>query len=163
MSKLHTTPVPLDLNTGRRRFGFPVPIFCGNTKQPNQVCDSWAEFYANERLLAILATIEERSDPDTGLREAVEKMAHQFVPRLLGGWSFRDLSSGNADWGRTIGSGGDEIPEDVVYDPSACYGHNEYNLMIHLFGSRSFDQYHWIVPKTEPVAEYADRVELYEL
>lgn len=88
MSKLHTTPVPLDLNTGRRRFGFPVPIFCGNTKQPNQVCDSWAEFYANERLLAILATIEERSDPDTGLREAVEKMAHQFVPRLLGGWSF---------------------------------------------------------------------------
>ncbi|QQK42811.1 Fructosamine-3-kinase, putative [Penicillium digitatum] len=159
MSKLHTTPVPLDLNTGRRRFGFPVPIFCGNTKQPNQVCDSWAEFYANERLLAILATIEERSDPDTGLLYTSSGEGKDIVPFAVQG----DLSSGNADWGRTIGSGGDEIPEDVVYDPSACYGHNEYNLMIHLFGSRSFDQYHWIVPKTEPVAEYADRVELYEL
>lgn len=31
------------------------------------------------------------------------------------------------------------------------------------FGARFFDQYHQIVPKTEPVAEYADRVELYEL
>ncbi|KAJ5686147.1 hypothetical protein N7536_008766 [Penicillium majusculum] len=184
LGKLHTTPAPPDPNTGRRRFGFPVPTFCGDTKQPNRFCDSWAEFYANERLLTILATSEKRNGPDAGLREAVEKTAHKVVPRLLGdghlGYTSSgegeeivpvvvhgDLWSGNADWGRIVGSGGDETPGDVVYDPSACYGHSEFDLgIMHMFGgfgARFFDQYHRIVPKTEPVAEYADRVELYEL
>ncbi|KAI2704865.1 hypothetical protein CBS147317_1817 [Penicillium roqueforti] len=184
LGRLHTTPAPVDPDTGRHRFGFPVPTFCGDTKQPNRFCDSWPEFYANERLLTILATSEERNGPDAGLREAVEKTAHVVVPRLLGdghlGYTSAgegkgivpvvvhgDLWSGNADWGRIIGSGHDEPPGDVVYDPSACYGHSEFELgimqMFGGFGARFFDQYHQIVPKTEPVAEYADRVELYEL
>ncbi|KAJ5427777.1 hypothetical protein N7491_008219 [Penicillium cf. griseofulvum] len=145
LGKLHTTPAPPDPNTGRRRFGFPVPTFCGDTKEPNRFCDSWAEFYTNERLLTILATSEERNGPDAGLREAVEKTAHKVI----------------------VGSGRDETPGDVVYDPAACYGHSEFELgIMHMFGgfgARFFDQYHRIVPKTEPVAEYADRVELYEL
>jgi hypothetical protein len=135
-------------------------------------------------LLTILATSEERNGPDAGLRETVEKTAHKVVPRLLGdghlGYTSSgegenivpvvvhgDLWSGNADWGRIVGSGRDETPGDVVYDPSACYGHSEFELgIMHMFGGfgpRFFDQYHRIVPKTEPVAEYADRVELYEL
>jgi Fructosamine-3-kinase len=138
----------------------------------------------NERLLTILATSEERNGPDAGLREAVEKTAHKVVPWLLGdghlGYTSSgqgegilpvvvhgDLWCGNADWGRIVGSGRDETPGDVVYDPSACYGHSEFDLgIMHMFGgfgARFFDQYHRIVPKTEPVAEYADRVELYEL
>ena len=184
LGKLHSTPAPADPDTGRRRFGFPVPTFCGDTKQPNRFCDSWPEFYANERLLTILATSEERNGPDSGLREAVEKTARVVVPRLLGdghlGYTSTgegkgivpvvvhgDLWSGNADWGRIVGSGHDETPGDVVYDPSSCYGHSEYELgimqMFGGFGARFFDQYHRIVPKTEPVTEYADRVELYEL
>ncbi|KAJ5562221.1 hypothetical protein N7461_000982 [Penicillium sp. DV-2018c] len=184
LGKLHSTPAPPDPETGRRRFGFPVPTFCGDTKQPNRFCDSWADFYAKERLLTILATSEERNGRDAELREAVEKTAHKVVPRLLGdghlGYNSSgegegivpvvihgDLWSGNADRGRIVGSGRDETPGDVVYDPSACYGHSEYELgIMHMFGgfgSRFFDQYHRIVPKTEPVAEYEDRVQLYEL
>lgn len=184
LGKLHTTPAPPDPETGRRRFGFPVPTFCGDTKQPNRFCDSWADFYANERLLTILATSEERNGRDPELREAVEKMAYKVVPKLLGdghlGYNSSgegqgivpvvihgDLWSGNADRGRIVGSGREEPPGDVVYDPSACYGHNEFELgIMHMFGgfgARFFDEYHQIVPKTEPVAEYADRVELYEL
>ena len=184
LGKLHSTPAPLDPDTGRVRFGFPVPTFCGDTKQPNRFCDSWAEFYAHERLLTILATSEERNGRDAGLRELVEATAYRVVPRLLGdnhlGYNSRgegsgivpvvihgDLWSGNADRGRIVGTGGDEKPGDVVYDPSACYGHNEFELgIMHMFGgfgSRFFEQYHRVVPKTEPVAEYEDRVRLYEL
>lgn len=184
LGKLHTTPAPADPETGRRRFGFPVPTFCGDTKQPNKFHDSWADFYANERLLTILATSEKRNGRDAGLRELVEKTADQVVPRLLGddhlGYNSRsegegivpvvvhgDLWSGNADRGRIVGNGGDEKPGDVVYDACAVYGHSEFELgIMHMlggFGSRFFEQYHRIVPKTEPVEEYDDRVRLYEL
>lgn len=184
LGKLHTTPAPPDPETGRRRFGFPVPTFCGDTRQPNRFRDSWAEFYAHERLLTILATSEERNGRDAGLRELVEDTAYRIVPRLLGDGHLGykaggegegivpvvihgDLWSGNADRGRIVGTGGDEKPGDVVYDPSACYGHSEFELgIMHMFGgfgSRFFDQYHRVVPKTEPVEEYDDRVRLYEL
>ena len=184
LGKLHTTPAPPDPETGQRRFGFPVPTFCGDTKQPNRFHDSWADFYAHERLLTILATSEKRNGRDEGLRELVEKTAYKVVPRLLGdkhlGYNSSgegegivpvvvhgDLWSGNADHGRIVGTGRDEKAGDLVYDPSACYAHSEFELgIMHMFGgfgARFFDQYHRVVPKTEPVEEYDDRVRLYEL
>ncbi|CBF80981.1 putative fructosamine-3-kinase [Aspergillus nidulans FGSC A4] len=186
LGKLHSTPAPIDPKTGKRLFGFPVPTFCGDTKQPNRSCESWAEFYANERLLTILATSEKRNGKDYGLRSLVEKTADIVVPALLGdghlGYDTSgkgqgitpvvvhgDLWSGNASRGRIVGSGRkeDEVVGDVVYDPSACYAHSEYELgimkMFGGFGSAFFNEYHKIVPKTEPVEEYEDRVRLYEL
>ncbi|KAL6229202.1 hypothetical protein BDW75DRAFT_235378 [Aspergillus navahoensis] len=186
LGKLHSTPAPKDPETGKRLFGFAVPTFCGDTKQPNRPCESWAEFYANERLLTILATSEKRNGKDAALRSLVEKTAEIVVPALLGdrhlGYDrsgkgqgiipvvvHGDLWSGNADRGRIVGSGRkkDEEVGDVVYDPSACYAHSEYELgimkMFGGFGSAFFSEYHKIVPKTEPVEEYEDRVKLYEL
>lgn len=184
LGKLHSTPAPVEAASGRRRFGFPVPTFCGDTKQDNGFRDSWAEFYAEERLMTILRTSETRNGRDAGLRELVETTAYKVVPRLLGDGHLGfdkdgkgegivpvvvhgDLWSGNADRGRIVGSGRDETPGDVVYDPSACYGHSEFELgIMHMFGgfsSRFFGQYHRVVPKTEPVEEYEDRVRLYEL
>ncbi|KAL4815893.1 Fructosamine kinase-domain-containing protein [Aspergillus spinulosporus] len=186
LGNLHSTPAPIDPKTGKRLFGFPVPTFCGDTKQPNRWCESWAEFYANERLLTILATSEKRNGKDSGLRTLVEKTADIVVPALLGDGHLGydrsgkgqgitpvvvhgDLWSGNADRGRIVGSGRkeDEVVGDVVYDPSACYAHSEYELgimkMFGGFGSAFFSEYHKIVPKTEPVEEYEDRVKLYEL
>ncbi|RAL11407.1 putative fructosamine-3-kinase [Aspergillus homomorphus CBS 101889] len=185
LAKLHTTPAPADPDTQRRRFGFPVPTFCGDTKQPNRFCDDWAEFYANERLLTILETSEKRNGRDGGLRELVERTAGTVVPRLLGkehlGYDksgngegivpvvvHGDLWSGNADRGRIVrGAADEQVVGDVVYDPSACYAHSEFELgimrMFGGFGSRFFEEYHRLVPKTEPVEEYEDRVRLYEL
>lgn len=179
LAKLHSTPAPPDPETGRVRFGFPVPTFCGDTKQPNTFCDSWADFYAKERLLTVLSTSEERNGVDRGLRGTVEKTVDVVVPRLLGDGHLGfndgvgegivpvvvhgDLWSGNVDRG-CIGDG--EVG-DVVYDPSACYGHSEFELgimnMFGGFGRGFFEEYHALVPKTEPVGEYGDRVELYEL
>ncbi|RDW69120.1 putative fructosamine-3-kinase [Aspergillus mulundensis] len=186
LGKLHSTPAPKDPKTGKRLFGFPVPTFCGDTKQPNHSCESWADFYANERLLTILATSEKRNGKDSGLRGLVEQTANVVVPALLGDGHLGhdktgkgegitpvvvhgDLWSGNADRGRIVGSGRKEDEEvgAVVYDSSACYAHSEYELgimkMFGGFGSAFFSEYHRIVPKTEPVEEYEDRVRLYEL
>jgi fructosamine-3-kinase len=189
LGKLHSTPAPVDPATGRRRYGFPVPTFCGDTRQANNFYDSWAEFYANERLLTILSSSEKRNGQDAGLRDLVEKTARIVVPRLLGdehlGYNSRgegegiqpvvvhgDLWSGNADCGRIVGNGRDEQEEnegvgDVVYDPSACYAHREFELgimgMFGGFGGRFFEEYHRVLPRTEPVEEYEDRIRLYEL
>lgn len=188
LGKLHSTPAPVDPGTGKRRFGFPVPTFCGDTKQPNRFYDSWADFYANERLMVILEESERRNGRDSGLRELVERTARGVVPALLGdghlGYDREgkgegiipvvvhgDLWSGNADRGRIVGSGRKEDEEagigEVVYDPSACYAHSEFEIgimkMFGGFGSSFFTAYHRVVPKTEPVEEYEDRVRLYEL
>ncbi|KAL4963345.1 putative fructosamine-3-kinase [Aspergillus stella-maris] len=185
LGKLHSTPAPTDPKTGKNMFGFPVPTFCGDTKQDNRAHESWADFYANERLLTILATSEKRNGKDAGLRQLVEKTANSVVPALLGDGHLGydkdgkgegitpvavhgDLWSGNADRGRIVGSGRAEDEEvgDVVYDPSACYAHSEFELgimkMFGGFGSSFFTAYHKVVPKTEPVEEYEDRVRLYE-
>lgn len=202
LGKLHSTPISASQSSSssslggnkKPKFGFPVPTYCGNTRQPNKFHDSWADFYANERLLMILKECEASNGPDRQLRELIKKTAEIVVPRLLGdehlGYDRNgegngimpvvvhgDLWSGNTSQGRIVGSdnsnntngdGDDEdVIADVVYDPSACYAHNEYELgIMNMFGGfrkEFFDEYHSIVPKTEPVEEYEDRVLLYEL
>src|SRR5262249_20662907 len=83
LAKLHLTPAPApaaagpnnnmgDLRDedkdGRPLFGFPVPTFCGDVKQPNRFRRSWADFYANQRLMTVLAESERRNSADKGLR-----------------------------------------------------------------------------------------------
>lgn len=113
---------------------------------------------------------------DTNLRSLVEKTIAETVPRLIGDKHLNngkgitpvvvhgDLWSGNKGRGRIGGKG---AVEDVVFDPSACYGHSEYELgimrMFGGFGGSFLKEYHQICPKTEPVDEYEDRVNLYEL
>jgi protein-ribulosamine 3-kinase len=57
-------------------------------------------------------------------------------------------------------------PEEIIYDPSCTYAHAEYELgIMRMFGGFSaafMRDYHRLVPKTEPVEEYDDRVSLYE-
>jgi fructosamine-3-kinase len=176
LAKLHTTPAPIPAGFDVPQFGFPVPTCCGNTEQDNGFTASWAEFYADKRLRMILRTAETANGVDKGLREAVERTARVVVPRLLGddhlGGGEKvmpvtvhgDLWSGNKGTARFGGKG--EI-EEVVFDPSACYAHSEYELgIMNMFGGFSgawMREYHKLVPKTRPVEEYEDRVELYEL
>lgn len=150
---------------------------CGDTPQDNTFRDTWAGFYAENRLLYILKRAEKRNGGDKELRKLVEDTAFKVVPRLIGDAHLNngrgvtpvvvhgDLWSGNASVGVIGNDGGD--PEDVVFDSSAFYAHSEYELgimqMFGGFGRRFLDEYHKLLPKTEPVKEYADRVKLYEL
>jgi fructosamine-3-kinase len=155
-------------------FGFPVPTCCGETRQDNTWTESWADFYAEHRLRAVLKVggwkDEDRSKE---LGKAVERVAGEVVPRLLGDGHLKgvqpvvvhgDLWSGNHGTGRIAGKGG---VEEVVFDPSCVYGHSEYELgimrMFGGFGSAFWTEYESLVPKAEPEDEWEDRLALYEL
>ncbi|KAL1613246.1 hypothetical protein SLS60_001478 [Paraconiothyrium brasiliense] len=177
LAKLHTTTAPVPDGYDKPVFGFPVTTCCGDTPQDNSFKQSWADFYANNRLRFILRRAEKSNNVDKELHTLVETTASKVVPRLLGDDHLNngkgvtpvvvhgDLWSGNASVG-TIGSDSG-APEDVVYDSSACYAHNEFELgimkMFGGFGGSFLKEYHDLCPKTEPVDEYEDRVKLYEL
>ncbi|KAI9790489.1 MAG: hypothetical protein M1833_001928 [Piccolia ochrophora] len=176
LAKLHTTPAPPPPGETSPAFGFPTITCCGSTEQENPFTASWVDFYANSRLRTILAACERNNGGDSELHGMVEKIATSVVPRLLGDGHLGgaegvkpvvvhgDLWSGNKGSGK-IGGKGDV--EEVVFDPSACYAHSEYELgIMNMFGGFNgafWKGYHELVPKTEPVAEYEDRVALYEL
>ncbi len=139
IAKLHSTPAPIPEGYERPQFGFPVPTCCGNTVQENTFSPSWCDFYANSRLLAILSSAERSNGRDPELRQLVERTARVVVPRLLrdghlrsGGEDVRpvvvhgDLWSGNHGRG-SIGGG---ALEEVVFDPSSCWAHSEYEFGI---------------------------------
>ncbi|EDU50333.1 phosphatidylinositol-4-phosphate 5-kinase fab1 (PtdIns(4)P-5-kinase) [Pyrenophora tritici-repentis Pt-1C-BFP] len=177
LAKLHTTPAPNPEGYDKPMFGFPATTCCGDTPQDNSYKESWADFYAENRLRFIVRYAEQRGRRDGEVRKLVERTASEVVPRLIGDAHLNngkgvtpvvvhgDLWSGNASVG-VIGSDKGE-PEDVVYDSSACYAHSEFELgimkMFGGFGGSFLKEYHEICPKTEPVEEYADRVKLYEL
>ena len=176
LAQLHSTPGPVPDGHAQAIFGFPVTIFCGSTPQNNAYKSSWAEFYAENRLLTIGTIIEERHGSDNELRTWIEKTAVEVVPKLLRNGHLGkdrgilpvlvhgDLWSGNKGRGRLEESG--QI-EDIIFDPSSCYAHSEYEIgIMKMFGGFSasfFDEYHQLLPKTEPQKEYDDRVNLYQL
>ncbi len=183
LAKLHTTPVPVPEGFDSPQFGFPVATCCGDTPQENTFTASWADFFGKRRLLVILERGEKNNGNDLELRRVVECTVQEVVPRLLrdghlgGKEGIRpviihgDLWSGNKSKGSFVGRDNttpdepDPI-EDVVYDPASCYAHQEFDIgimsMFGGFSSSFWKEYHDIVPKTEPVEEYEDRVALYE-
>ncbi|KAJ4269554.1 hypothetical protein NW762_001221 [Fusarium torreyae] len=159
VAQLHTTPAPIPPGHDKPVFGFPRT--------------SWAEFYADNRLRHITRQAIRNNGSDPELEEAVEIVAGKVVPRLIGDDVVKnitpvvihgDLWSGNHSKGQIGGRGG---CEEVVYDPSAVYGHSEYELgIMSMFGgftNHFWQEYNELVPKAEPVAEWPDRVKLYEL
>lgn len=173
LATLHTTAAPVPNGHATPMFGFPVSTCCGETVQDNSWKASWAEFYADNRLRGILAASVRNNGSDAELSSTVETVAGKVVPRLIGDDRVKnivpvvihgDLWSGNHSKGRIAGRGG---IEEVVYDPSAVYGHSEYELgimkMFGGFGSGFWNEYNKLVPKAEPRDEWEDRVALYEL
>lgn len=178
LARLHTTPAPTPSGYKTPQFGFPVPTCCGDTPQSNAFTSSWADFYAEHRLRFILRQSEKSNGADAEITDLVTRTADEVVPNLIGDTHLNngkgvtpvvvhgDLWSGNAGKGNLPGMKDGGV-EDVVFDPSACYAHGEYELgimkMFGGFGAGFLREYHGLVPKTEPQDEYEDRVALYEL
>ena len=126
LAQLHTTPAPIPPGQPGPVYGFPVVTCCGDTPQPNEFNTSWADFFAENRLKAILARSESRNGQDPELRHLVEATVQKVVPRLLGDDHLNggrrvtpvvvhgDLWSGNK--GRAT-RGGTDGEEEVVFDP----------------------------------------------
>jgi protein-ribulosamine 3-kinase len=157
-------------------FGFPTRTFCGSTPQKNDWCVSWAHFFEENRLRAICRIIEQNHGTDAELTNLIDRLIKSVVPRLLGNGRLGgkkgiqpvlihgDLWEGNKGKGKFDYQDGIEA---VTFDPASCYAHSEFELgLMRMFGGFSagfFNEYHHIVPKTEPKKEYADRMTLYEL
>ena len=176
LAKLHTTPAPVPEGYKKAQFGFPATTCCGDMAQDNTYSSSWADFYANRRLSFIVKQSQKSNGADKQLETLVEQTCTQVIPQLIADTHLNngkgvtpvvvhgDLWSGNASRGKLPGMA---EPEDIVYDSSACYAHSEFELgimkMFGGFGGSFLREYHQLVPKTEPVDEYEDRVALYEL
>ncbi|KAF7196932.1 Ketosamine-3-kinase [Pseudocercospora fuligena] len=176
LAKLHTTPAPVPEGYDKSQFGFPATTCCGDTPQDNTYESSWADFYANRRLRFIMKQSRKSNGADKELEQLIENTCTKVIPKLIGDRHLNggkgitpvvvhgDLWSGNASAGKLPGM---SEPEELVYDSSAVYGHSEFELgimkMFGGFGGSFLKEYHELVPKTEPVEEYEDRVKLYEL
>ncbi|QSZ34134.1 hypothetical protein DSL72_005722 [Monilinia vaccinii-corymbosi] len=177
LAKLHSTPAPVPAGYREPQFGFPVTTCCGETPQNNEFMGSWAEFYGEKRLGEMVRKAESNRGVDGELRDMAGEVVRTVVPRLLGDEHLRDahgekikpvlvhgdLWSGNHGRGR-IGNGG---VEEVIFDPSGCWAHAEFEAgimgMFGGFGAEFWRDYHELRPKDEPVEEWEDRRLLYEL
>lgn len=176
IAKLHNSPAPIPKGFKNAMFGFPIRTYCGSTPQKNNWNNSWAHFYAENRLRSICRIIEENHGTDDELNELLERLCTLVVPRLLGNGRLGgkvgikpslihgDLWEGNRSKGKFDSRGG---IEPVTYDPACSYAHSEFELsLMRMFGGFSagfFNEYHHLVPKTEPKKEYDDRMQLYEM
>ncbi len=158
---------------------------CGTTEQDNAWMASWAEFYGEKRLRRIGQQIKSKSmyaDENEELQALLDTVIRVVVPRLLGDGHLRtamgkegaggpirpslihgDLWAGNA--GKVKDADGKV--RDVIFDPSACYAQNEFELGgMKVFGGfgRVYETYfEEIGGKDEPVEEFEDRMDLYML
>jgi len=146
--------------TGAPSFGREDRRTTGSRGLPNEPCETWARFYATNRLrpLARLAA-EAKALPRDAIRE-LEALAGRLAdlggppepPARLHG----DLWGGN----RIVGSGG----RSWLIDPAAHGGHREFDLaMMRLFGGfgdACFAAYQEIAPLAEG---WAERVPLHQL
>jgi fructosamine-3-kinase len=153
---------------GAEDFGAPPALRGGDTgfgslRLPNGPAADWPSFYAEQRLLPLLAMARERGAISASAGRAVESVCERIgelcgplePPARLHG----DLWSGNVM--------ADAEGRAWLIDPSAYGGEREVDLaMLRLFGgwagtqSRIFDAYE----EAWPLAEgWRDRVELYQL
>ncbi|GJN88892.1 hypothetical protein Rhopal_001863-T1 [Rhodotorula paludigena] len=143
-----------------QRFGFPVPTCCGATEQDNTPEESWGEFFGKRRIGDMCERIGDKE-----LSRLGSEVQTRVIPHLLGKLDVKasilhgDLWSGNARFSKDRSS-------PIIFDPSSYYGHSEADLGItRMFGGFSpafYEAYHARVPKTEPVDEYEQRLQLYE-
>jgi len=142
--------------SGAPSFGLDRDNFIGLTEQRNTPRARWADFYRDERILAVARRC--RLDPGTrALVDTVAERMEQLVgdaepPSRLHG----DLWSGNAC--------ADEHGTPCVFDPAVSGGSRELDLaMMRLFGGfprRTFDAYEESFPL---LPGHADRIALYQL
>lgn len=78
LARLHSYASPND------KYGFHVTTCCGSTKMPNNWESSWAQFFAKNRLLAILDDDRRNNGTDSEIDNLGRQCVEQVVPRLLG-------------------------------------------------------------------------------
>lgn len=117
-------------HTTTASFGLQEDNYMGNVPQQNSHCDSWAEFFAAQRLIPLLSRCTEKHLLNKthlvqfeSLQTKLSNIFDEEKPSLLHG----DLWSGNFMC--------NAFSEPVLIDPAVYYGHRSVDLaMTTLFG-----------------------------
>lgn len=141
-------------------FGRPDSRTTGSQAVPNKPTESWAEFYATQRLLPLAQLAHDKSALSSKCISMLEKVCHRLTefgaadepPSLLHG----DLWAGN----RVI----DCTNKSWLIDPAAHGGHREFDLaMMQLFGGYGQDCYAAYNEMFPLQSGWKDRVALHQL
>jgi fructosamine-3-kinase len=141
---------------GAAAAGSPPPLRLASLSLPNDPAPDWPTFYAERRLLPLLAHAGLTRFGNRAVERVCARMEELAGPPEPPARLHGDLWSGNVLWGRD--------GKAWLIDPAAYGGHREVDLaMLRLFGSpgRQFlDAYEERFPLAPG---HEDRVELYQL
>ncbi|RKL12124.1 hypothetical protein BFJ70_g16313 [Fusarium oxysporum] len=166
VAQLHNLSVKAN-PTGR--FGFHVPTYNGTLEQDNDWTDSWEEFYARG-MRHMLKLDEAARGPSDELKDLKGPFFDKVIPRLLrpletnGRKVTPVLIHGDLWLGNVSVKEGTDDP--LMFDASAFWGHNEYELSYmrplgNDWAQECFKSYHERIPKSEPVEDWDARNALY--
>ena len=141
------------------RFGLRDNNYIGSLHQQNNFCDSWAGFYATQRILPLMQLAFNQNKCNKEDVKQAEKLCNRFndlfseeMPSLIHG----DLWSGNFMC--------NESGKPVIYDPAVYYGNREMDIaMSLLFGGfdKSFYEHYNEAFPLQP--NWKERIELCQL
>lgn len=145
---------------GAPSFGREDRRTTGSRRLPNDPCDTWAEFYAERRLLPLarMASDQRALPPDVvaGLESIADRLDVLGGPVEPAARLHGDLWAGN----RLV----DRAGRSWLIDPAAHGGHREFDLaMMRLFGGygpAAFAAYDEVFPLADG---WRERVELHQL
>ncbi|MBS9336175.1 fructosamine kinase family protein [Fructobacillus papyrifericola] len=142
------------------QFGFELSNEADFVKKDNRWCDSWAEFFVNQRLEPLMKQaikrgfwLTQRGDHYENLKKTIlnDEHAKNVKPSLLHG----DLWAGNFMF--------DEKGQPVFIDPNAFYGDREYDIAVSKvfpgFNDKFYEAYQAAYPLDEG---YQERFKWYE-
>jgi len=119
--------------TTRHRYGWDRANTIGATPQPNEPCDSWIDFWREQRLGFQLALAAQQGYQ--GLLQERGARLQEQLPALLNHAPAASLLHGDL-WSGNLGYDGNSQP--VIYDPAVYFGDRETDLaMTELFGGFS--------------------------
>jgi len=138
------------------KFGFDRPTYCGKLSMDNRWRSNWVDFYVRQRIKPHLERLQDEEVNELWMK--VEKKLPLLFPANLE--IFPSLLHGDL-W---CGNAGESNQHPFIYDPSAFYGHHEFDLAIaDMFGGFSesfYDAYHKLIPKVDG---FEQRLNLYKL
>lgn len=150
-------------------FGMPYVTFGGNNPQYFPVTNNWEECFT-AGLQAIFAAERKTHGADDEMDQMTTIILEKVIPRLLrpleteGRTVIPRLVHGDLWDGNTsvdVNTGG-----PMIYDATPLYAHSEYDLgpwkiQRHKMTQAYIDEYVKHSPKSEPIAEFDDRLWLY--
>lgn len=143
-------------------FGWETDNYMGNLTQKNNWTESWADFFANCRILPLVEILFQRQSFSKNTVEKAENLCQrieEIFPNESPAFIHGDLWSGNFMT--------DEVGNPVLIDPAVSFSHREMDLgMTKLFGGFSenfYDAYHENYPLEKGWNERLPLSQLYPL